>query len=209
MSIESLRSQIEAFRTRTLSMDGKDGKDGKDGHGTPQDYLTLIESLEKMVGSATEELNRAQSEIEAERQSYQNLFKLVEDAYFATDLDGIIRDTNPIGSILLGMARNKLLGKVLLSFVHPKERSNFSLQMMQLNGSKKFHKWETVFIREPHEELDVVVTASLIDNYQGNSVGLRWLIQDVTEHHAVEERLRRNTGQLIESQQAGHVGSWE
>ena len=65
MSMESLQSQIEALRARTVTLNGRNDPAISD------DYQTLIVSFEKMAASATEELKKIQSEIEAERQSLQ------------------------------------------------------------------------------------------------------------------------------------------
>ncbi|MEP6894338.1 MAG: PAS domain S-box protein, partial [Chloroflexota bacterium] len=203
MNIESLQTQIETLRTRATDLSGEDVQ------VTSQDYLTMIEFMEKMTGSAAEELYRTQLEIEAERQSYQNLFRFAPDSYFVTDLQGIIREANPSSAILLGIPENKLIGKALSSYVHAKERSAFSVQMLQLDKSKKAHQWETIFLHKPKQARNVAVTVSAIHDHQDTFTGLRWLVQDITEHHTVEERLHRSTGQSIESQQAGHVGSWE
>ena len=203
MTIESLQSQIKALRARTIDLSGRD--DQVESH----DYHALIKSLDEMSSSVAEELKKAQLEIEAERQSYQNLFRFAQEGYFVTDRDGIIREANTIGGILLGMQEGELIGKTLASYVRAEERPAFHLHMACLNEFKNFHTWETVFIRHTKQELDAAITVSIICDDQGNLSGLRWLVHDITKHRQVEERLRRNTGQLIEAQQIGHVGSWE
>jgi PAS domain S-box-containing protein len=203
MSIESLQSQIETLRERSFTLGGRNGE------ATLHDYHTLVESLEEMTASAAQELLKARAEIDAERQSYHNLFRFAQDGYFVTDLQGTIRETNIIGGVLLGMPENELTGTPLISYVRVKERPAFSSHMARLNESMNFHKWETVFISDPKQEINAAITASTIRDYQGNVSGLRWLVRDITQRRQVEERLRRNTGQLIESQQIGHVGSWE
>lgn len=65
MSIESLRSQIEALRERTIALSRKNGRAASD------DYDALIESLEEMAASAEKELSKTQVEIEPERKSHQ------------------------------------------------------------------------------------------------------------------------------------------
>ncbi len=203
MSIESLRSQIETLRERSITLGERNGQ------ATLLDYRTLIESLEEMTASAVGELGKARAEIEAERQSYQNLFRFAQEGYFVTDREGIIREANTISGVLLGVQESELIGKTLASYIRVEERSAFYLHMACLNESKNFHTWETVFIRHPKQELDAAITVSIIRDYQGNLTGLRWLVRDITQRREIEERLHKNTGQLIESQQIGHVGSWE
>jgi hypothetical protein len=59
MSIESLQSQIETLRTKTIDLNGQEGQVASD------DYHTLIESLVEMTASAINELKKIQAEIEA------------------------------------------------------------------------------------------------------------------------------------------------
>jgi len=201
MSIESLKSQIEAFRRR--------GAGGHDGRITSEDYETLVASLNEITSSAAHELNKSRAEIDAERQSYRNLFRFAEEGYFITDLEGIIHEANAVSCALLGVAENEIVGKALSSYIRIQEQPEFHSHIASLNELKNFHRWETVFVRNPKQELNIIVTVSTIRGYQGNITGLRWLAHDITRHREVEEKLRRNTGQLIESQQLGHVGSWE
>jgi len=203
MDVASLQSQLETLRARAITLSEKNGR------AALPEYNTLIESLEEMASSATKELSKVQTEIEAERQSYQNLFRFIQEGYFVTDPQGIIREANVISSILLRISENDLIGKRLDSYIRAQERPAFCSYIATLNESKDFQTWETGLIRHPKQELNVAITASVICDYQGNISGLRWLVRDITQHHATEELLRRNTGQLNESQQIGHVGSWE
>src|SRR6185369_9914150 len=123
MSTENLQSQIRALREKKVGLNARSGK------RAAQDYDSLIESLEKMASSAEEELSRARSEIEAERQSFQNFFRFTQDAYFVTDAEGVITEANAASAILLGTALADLIGSPLSSHVINAEQSTFSLHV--------------------------------------------------------------------------------
>lgn len=176
---------------------------------TPPDYESLLSSLKETVASTAREVDKVHAEIDAERQSYRNLFKYAKEGYFVTGLDGIIREVNISGSNLLGIVETELIGKRLSSYVRLQDQGKFHAHVAELNESKKFHNWETVFIHNLNREVLAEVTVSVVHVHPGNISGLRWLVNDITQHRQMEERLRRNTGQLVESQKVGHVGSWE
>jgi PAS domain S-box-containing protein len=196
MSDETLQSQIKDLLKRKMTLNRQNGQ------SAPSEYKTLIAALEKTAASAVQELI-------AERQSYQNLFKVAQEGYFVTDLQGNIREANAIGRDLLGMTQAEIVDESLPSHIHERERPNFELQMACLGELNNFHQWETVVIRKPHQEVNVAVMVSTFQDAHGNVQGLRWLMRDMTQRHEIVERLHRNTEQLIESQQIGHVGSWE
>ena len=126
MSTENLQSQIRALREKKVGLNARSGK------RAAQDYDSLIESLEKMASSAEEELSRARSEIEAERQSFQNFFRFTQDAYFVTDAEGVITEANAASAILLGTALADLIGSPLSSHVINAEQSTFSLHVLEI-----------------------------------------------------------------------------
>src|SRR5690348_938675 len=128
MSTETLQSQIKNLLKR------KNILSRRNGQAALQEYTDLIADLEKTAASALEELA-------AERQSYQNLFKVAQEGYFVTDLEGSIREVNASGCTLLGMTESEIVGKSLPNHVHEKERSAFALQMAGLNKPNNFHQW--------------------------------------------------------------------
>lgn len=200
MSIESIQSQIEALRQKKINLKGKSSQ---------TDYGTIINSLEEVAVSTAKELDKAQAEIEAERQSYQNLFLFTQEGYFVTDAQAIICEVNAVGSTLLGAAEGDLMGTALDAHVRATERDLFRSHISNLDHSKNFDQWETIFVHDSKKERKVSLAVSVISDYQHNVTGLRWLVRDITQHQEIKEQLRRNTGRLSEAQQIGHVGSWE
>ncbi len=211
MSIETLQSQIKDFLKRKISLRRSNGhaKDHVNDQADLQEYTALMGALEETAAAAVQELKDTQAEIHAERQSYQDLFKVSYEGYFVTDLQGMIREANAIGSILLGIPQAEIHGKSLLSHIQDNEQAAFTLHMASLHKANNFHQWETVLIRVPDQPVHVAVMVSTIPDSQGNVEGLRWLIRDLTQRHENEDELHRNSGQLNESEQIGHVGSWE
>lgn len=97
-----LSSYIQTVQQRTQVL-YKNTKDSKQSSASIEDCLEELFSALEELSIAEEELRQqnemliaAQSEIEAERQRYQELFEFAPDAYLITDLYGIIREANRV-----------------------------------------------------------------------------------------------------------------
>src|SRR5690348_1164670 len=95
MSTKTLQSQIQAL------LKGKNTLTRRNSQATVDDHAALIASLEEGISSALQELNQVRAEMQAEQQSYQNLFKVAQEGYFVTDLEGTIHEANAISGVLL------------------------------------------------------------------------------------------------------------
>src|SRR5689334_16007104 len=116
MSAESLQSQIKDLLKRKSNLSKRNGQ-----AASLQEYTALIAGLQEAAASAVGELNNMLAEIQAERQGYQNLFRVAQEGYFVTDLEGKIREANAIGATLLGKTQAEILGTSLPSYIHERE----------------------------------------------------------------------------------------
>jgi PAS domain S-box-containing protein len=74
-----------------------------------------------------QELRITQEELEVSRNKYVSLFDFSPVPYFSLDREGIIKEANIIASKMLGIDRNKLVGKRFITFIPPGERDVFNL----------------------------------------------------------------------------------
>jgi PAS domain S-box-containing protein len=203
MSTKTLQSQIGSLLKRMTPSNWR-----RDKPILVQDH-TGIDLSQETTASVARKLTNARAQIEAERQSYRNLFGFSQEGYFITDRKGLIREVNAMGCTMLGFPEKDVVGKQLDSYIDVKERPAFLSHIANLIKSGNFHQWESVLLRHPDQKMNVLIKVSPIHDFQDHMVGLNWLIRDITKHQEIEERLKRNTGQLKEAQQLGHVGSWE
>lgn len=73
------------------------------------------------------ELRIAQEELEVSRNQYVNLYDFSPIPYFSLDREGLIKNANLIASKMLGIDRNKLVGKRFNTFIPLGERDVFNL----------------------------------------------------------------------------------
>ena len=76
-------------------------------------HLLKVHQIE--LEHQNEELRVTQNELEVSRNKYVNLFDFSPTPYFTLDMEGIIKEVNLSASKMLGIGRNKLIGKKLIA----------------------------------------------------------------------------------------------
>ena len=153
----------------------------------------LMQSLEELSLSlqelqvAAEELrqqNEALAEsrkaVDRERQHYQELFEFAPDGYLVTDKESSILEVNQTAAQLLNVSSERLVGKPLVVFVAPEERRDFYSQLRQFQKGEPIKNWQVQLQRWRGASFRVSFTVAPIKNPQGEVVGLRWQLQDLT-----------------------------
>lgn len=163
----------------------------------PQDLLK--ESLEGLSVSlqelqvAAESLRQEKEELAlslsaeaAERQRYQELFKLAPDGYLVTTKDGTITQANQTVAQLLNIAPDRLITKPLVVFVDPQERRDFYGKLSQLQKGESIKNWQLQLQRWRDALIKVSCTVTPIQDSENHVVGLRWQLQDLTPSQEIE-----------------------
>jgi len=163
----------------------------------PKDLLK--ESLEGLSFSlqelqvAAEEL-RQQKEalaksctvVETERQRYQELFKFAPDGYLVTAKDGTILEANETVGQLLNISPERLITKPLVVVINPQARRDFYAKLSQLQRGESIKNWQVQLQRWRDACFDVSFTVTPIQDSQGQVLGLRWQLQDLSASKGTE-----------------------
>ncbi len=139
-----------------------------------------------------EELRRAQAELESSRAGYADLYDFAPAGYFTFDRRGLIKEVNLAGAVMLGHERRFLLGKPVVSFIEPVDRTIF-----------RDHLREVFEIQTPVScEITLVKKNGIQFNSQWNSIFnagndggpdlCRTTVSDVTERKRVEDKLKES-----------------
>jgi putative nucleotidyltransferase with HDIG domain/PAS domain S-box-containing protein len=141
----------------------------------------------------------AESAMVAADKGYRDLFDLAPDAYLVTDAQAIIVDCNQAAVALLKMNQGFLKGKPLTDFVAEADRPAFQVILIQVRGSggKRFGE----FRLQPGEgePFAVSVNVSAQADHRDQLVRMLWLLRDVREGKAEEERLKSLLSRLKSS----------
>ncbi|MDZ8237071.1 MAG: PAS domain-containing sensor histidine kinase [Nostoc sp. ChiQUE01a] len=158
-------------------------------------YLALeeLQIANENLQQQNKELSNAQQALVVEHQRYQELFEEVPDAYLVTDTQGIIQEANSAASTLFNISKSLLVGKFLENFALEKELIAFHLKLTHLRDRQipewKTQEWEVNL--QPHEKTPIIVALKVaaVRNQQGELVGLRWLLWDISESKRTQAKL--------------------
>ncbi|MBI4861674.1 MAG: PAS domain S-box protein [Candidatus Riflebacteria bacterium] len=155
--------------------------------------------------AATEERMRVQNEelaasrlgLDRARARYQDLFETAPDGYVGTDAEGIIQEVNQAAARLFGRAAGDLVGNPLSALVPRGEREGY----LELLGSMSAGQiarpgWEVCLRSAEGTTFWAAITAAASRDEEGNIVGLRWLVRDVSQTRKTEQALRESESQL-------------
>jgi two-component system sensor histidine kinase VicK len=157
--------------------------------------LEELQLVNEDLKQQNEELSNAQQALVAQRQRYQELFEEVPDAYFVTDIKGVIQEANSAATTLLNISKSFLLGKLLEIFVLEKEIIAFHLKLNHLRDRTetpewKIQEWEVNLRPRDKTPIIAAVKVVAIRNQQGKLVGLRWLVRDISESKRTQAKLQ-------------------
>ncbi|WP_334807251.1 PAS domain-containing sensor histidine kinase [Nostoc sp.] len=203
MNLDDLALQIQLMRKRValLQRQSEQQKAQEDIEVITDVFKELYLALEEMqivnedLQQQNEELFNAQQSLIAQGQRYQELFEEVPDAYLVTDSRGVIQEANSAAQNILNISKDFLLGKPLGIFVLEKELIAFHLKLTHLRDHAetpdwKMQEWEVNLRPRNKTPIIAAIKVAAIRNQQGNLVGLRWLLRDISESKRTQAKLQ-------------------
>ncbi|WP_445635127.1 Diguanylate cyclase [Nostoc sp. DSM 114161] len=151
-------------------------------HTTVEQVLTLSQELE---------LTRAS--LNKERRRYQDLFEFAPGAYLVTNTAGKIEEANHAAATLLHVHQKYLVGKPLILFITQQDRQLFS---SQINNSEQLVNWEINIQPLGGKPFPASVKLSAVYDENGDRIGWRWLLCNITERKQSQEMLRQAYDEL-------------
>ncbi|MDP8964472.1 MAG: PAS domain S-box protein [Cyanobacteriota bacterium] len=140
----------------------------------------------------TEELETTRSQVEEERQRYQELFDFMPVAYLVTDAQGKIQEANRAAAKLLNVEQHFLVDKLLASFIPPQERLTFRSKLARLHQCDRVQEWTLRLNPRDGHLFDAALTVASMRSSQGEITSLRWIVRDITERKRAELALQSN-----------------
>ncbi len=175
-----------------------------------EELETALEELnvaEEELRTQNEELALARDAVEVQRQRYHELFEFAPDGYLVTDLVGIIREANRTAAKMFNVLPENLIGKPLVNFVSYEERRCFRSKLNQLRQLDWMQEWEVHLYPRGGTLFDAAVTVSIVHDWEGNPVGWRWLVRDITARKQAEEKIRTMQLQNLQLQETAKLKS--
>jgi PAS domain S-box-containing protein len=203
----SLR-RLEELWQRVDELPKLSGETQQQAEGFPAQQQELLrENLEELSISlqelqvAAEELRQQNDElaerhrvVEAECQRYKELFEFAPDGYLVTDTEAMILQANQTAAQLLNFPLERLVTKPLVVFVAAEERRDYYSKLHQLQKGESIKNWQVQVQRWHGTCFRVSFTVVPIQDSQGQVVGLRWQLQDLSPAQNID-----STGQTYSS----------
>ncbi|OKH31800.1 hypothetical protein NIES2119_27925 [[Phormidium ambiguum] IAM M-71] len=158
-----------------------------------QTLLFTLENLqirEEELRQQNEELAIARELAEVERQRYQDLFNFAPDGYVVTDATGMIQEANQAIAALIAIEQHYLVNTPLAIYISQPDRRafrNLLYELHQQSGVQKLQTDEFSLQRSGGEDLiPVAIAGTAVCDAQGQIVGVRWLIRDISQRRQAE-----------------------
>jgi PAS domain S-box-containing protein len=148
------------------------------------------EDLQIKKDSEIKELMRTQSELEESRNKYQELYNFAPVGYFSFNRSGVIREVNLTGCNQLGVDRNYLINKPLLSFIATGYQELFFRHLKTVFEQKKPAKCEIKLKRRDRSEFFARIESSISEDTPGpEAVLCKTTVNDITEEVRYREKV--------------------
>src|SRR5215470_16422131 len=133
-----------------------------------------------------EELRDAQSELEATRDRYADLFDFAPVGYLTLNEGGVIETANLTVAGLLEVERGRLIGQPLSHFVHSADQDTYYLHRKRLFDAGEPQRCELRLAKASGDFFDARLDAALASS-DGAAPVCRVVITDITERKRAED----------------------
>ena len=164
-----------------------------------QDTLKLIHELQVHqieLEMQNEELMEARAKIEESYEKYSDLYDFAPVGYFTITDDGIIREANLAGAVLLRKERSRLINRHFDFFISDETQSAFFAFLRKVLGGNTREKCEVVLSRNKDKARHIHIEGRAWDADKSMDRQCLMAVQDITEQKAVEEELRKHREDL-------------
>ena len=155
--------------------------------------LSLEGSINILQSSLTE-LEIGQRSLGGELDRYQELFDFAPDGYFVTDANGDIVNANRAATLMFG---SQPISQNLEKFVYSSYREQFQRLLGQLQRGQNIKSFDFRMQFPTGQPFDASFTIiSIRAPLDGQVIGMRWWIQDITQRKQEVEKLRQSHQRL-------------
>ncbi len=119
-------------------------------------------------------------------------------------MDTILKDINPAFLEILGYPKEELVGKSVLSYLHPNDLEKSINELRSLELGNPSINFENRFIKKNGDSIYIVWTAKAVTATDIYAIG-----RDITQFKTIQEDLVKSQNFLNHAQKMAKMGSWE
>jgi PAS domain S-box-containing protein len=171
----TLNTARGAFEPRISPLRGQDGK--------VSGYVIFLRDIS--------ERRKVEENLRASQQKYQSILEEISEGYYRVDLQGNWLEMNDALCNGLGYAREEILGKNYRTFTTAQAARKILLLFNKVyKTGEPVIEEEIVFSRASGEAMTSSISILLTVDKNGEPIGFRGLVRDITERKRAEESLR-------------------
>jgi PAS domain-containing protein len=178
----TLSQQLQAMRQRIQRLSQTAQGDSRPQELLPKAFEELDHALEELQ-MVEAELHQQQlllldtrEHLEAERQTYQDLFQFAPVGYLLTSPKGVIRRANQAATTLFESLEKFMIGRSLALFVPKGERRAFRAAIIRLHTMEGTQEWEAQMQPWGGPAFDAALSVVVVRDHRGRPVELRWMM---------------------------------
>ncbi len=153
-----------------------------------------IKGIEVIARDITER-KRAQEKLRESEGRYRGLFDSILDGVYRTDVNGIFVMINQAGAEILGhKSAEEVIGKRSVDYwADPKDREAFIAELKRRKSVSAYHIRSK---RIDGKMIDLEASSRILEDEEGNFLGIEGIIREVTEKRKLQEELKKRVEQL-------------
>jgi PAS domain S-box-containing protein len=155
-----------------------------------------------------EDLRQAQTELDAARTRYFDLYDLAPVSYVTVSESGFILETNLTAATLLGVERSALVQRPLSKFIFREDQDIYYLHRQKLMATGTLQAYELRMVKADGTAFWAQLTATAALDAAGQPVG-RVVLSNITARKVAEAAVQRQQVMLARTEKITHLGSWE
>jgi len=141
--------------------------------------------------------------LRASEKHYRSLVEILPVGVGMIDLEGRFGQVNPQAVAMMGFSGGgELLKKPVVELIQPEDRKRFKTNMANVLKTGVMRNAEYTMIRKAGQPIAVELSAAVITNAAGRTLGLVMVAHDITERKRAEEELRQLPRRIIEAQES-------
>ena len=157
---------------------------------SPEDTRRMLHELrvhQIELEMQREELLREQTELDAARARYFDLYDLAPVGYCTVSENGLILESNLTAAALLGAARGSLSGQLISGFILKEDQRVYDLRHKQLFETGAPQAYELRLVKKTGARFWAQLEAASAPQDSGGARACRIVISDITERKRAEE----------------------
>jgi len=151
---------------------------------------------------------QAEGDLRENQEKHRAILDNIEDGYYEVDLKGNFTLFNDALCKITGYSRDELMGMNGRNHMNPEDVKEVykAFNKVHTTGEPaKNVEWKT--LRPDDSKRDIEASASLIKNREGQTIGFRGIIRDVTERKLAEENKKKLEVQIQAAQRLESLGT--